>query len=186
MHTSEPYLVRPSEEVSSYVLRRSLAARELPSALAGLRHTSEMRALVAISAVAVGLAGLGLPVAAATLVVCAAAWAATHAAGRVVGLGLYRDGRLVGGLRMRHHGRRRTVTIMGLYVEPSHRRSGAAKLLLAEALTHARELLGPRGSVVAYAPTHPASRRLVDVYLRRRRLRVGSPEFSAAVAELRL
>jgi GNAT superfamily N-acetyltransferase len=111
--------------------------------------------------------------------------------GRTVGLGLYDGDKLVGGFRLKVSRRRNRLLLIGLYVEPAYRRCGGATLLLAAALEVAAGEVRDGGKVVAFTPTHPASRRLVEEFVAGGRMTVGSEEFlrardalRAAVAEI--
>jgi GNAT superfamily N-acetyltransferase len=169
-------------EVSAYVVRRSASPQELRRALWGLLRTRELVPLLAAALATAALGAFGMGLWALIPLLLALVFVFRQTRGQIVGLGLYDDTQLVGGVRLRVD--RRRVGLLGIYVRPSYRGQGAAKLLLAASLQEAARLL-PGGKLVAYAPTHPASRRLAAHYLGGTALEIGSPAFTAACERLR-
>lgn len=177
--------IRTDKNASGYVLRRSLAPATLAPTLAGLLRSPEIAPLAAswIGAAIAGLFGFAwLALALLALGLGTTIWGC---AGRVDALAaLNQRGELVGGLRMRINRRRRTLWIMGLFVEPELRRSGTALELVAAALERAQAEFGGQGKVIAYAPTHAASKRIVGHYFGGRALGLGTARFEHALASL--
>jgi GNAT superfamily N-acetyltransferase len=183
-----------SREVSKYVVRGFFGLHELPQALTRMILTAEFALFVGVPLVFLLVAywfPMAWPYAEAVspgLTGVAVAWLIAGLLrisryGPSSGIGCYviepngHRGALVGGLRMRWERRRRCLWLAGLLVEPKYRGGGIGTALMLGAFRVAQQeaLQGPV-TVSVFAPSHPASKAIVERHVGgRQSMRVSVP-----------
>jgi hypothetical protein len=171
--------IKESKEASKYVVRGSLSGKEIiPATLRALRSG----VLLACFALALLFTLLGWPQLAFIALLASLAVSINAVRGQVRALGLYINGEIIGGVRWRQH--KSEAKIMGLYVKSSQRGKSLGTALVYQAMLEIEKDL-PEGRVLAFYPTHPASKKIVDNYWGQKSLAVNSAEFKSALERLR-
>lgn len=166
-----------ARSVSGYVTRGFFSPREFPQAFARMLLTGEFGVFVGIP-LALLLAARFVPeMPSLILTVVAVIWLIASLVrisryGPSSGIGCYvlesdgSRGQLVGGLRMRLERGKRRLWIAGLLAEPAWRGAGigTALMLAAFRLAQKEAMHGPV-TVAVFAPTHPASKAIIEKHL---------------------
>lgn len=166
-----------SAKSAKYVTRGFFTLRELPQALARMLLTGEFGLFVGIP-IALLFAARFVPDTPSSIltgiaVVCLIAGLVRISRyGPSSGIGCYvldadgAQGKLVGGLRMRFERGSRRIWIAGLLVEPAWRGAGIGTALMLTAFRLAqRQVAHGPVTVSVFAPSHPASKAIVEKQL---------------------
>lgn len=166
-----------ARSVAGYVTRGFFSPREFPQAFARMLLTGEFGVFVGIPLTLLLAARFVPETPALILTVVAVIWliAGLVRIGRYgpsSGIGCYvvesdgSRGQLVGGLRMRLERGKRRLWIAGLLVEPAWRGAGIGTALMLAAFRIAQKEArhGPV-TVAVFAPTHPASKAIIEKHL---------------------
>ena len=177
------YSTATGKTIAGYVTRGFFSIREFPQAFARMFLTGEFGLFVGIPLVllvAAHFSQLLLPRAdmlSMALTIIAVVWLITGLVrisryGRSTGIGCQvcnadgSPGKLVGGLRMRLESSNRRLWIAGLLVEPDWRGAGIGTALILAAFRLAQQQATHGAVTVAvFAPSHPASKAIIDKHL---------------------
>lgn len=176
-HFAIVYSPASAKSVSRYVTRGFFSPRELPQASARMLLTGEFGLFVGIPLALLLAARFVAEMPSLLLTLVAVVWLIAGLVrisryGPSSGIGCYAlhadgsQGELVGGLRMRFERNSRRIWIAGLLVEPSFRGAGIGTALMLAAFRLAQQRLA-HGSVTVsvFAPSHPASKAIIEKQL---------------------
>lgn len=171
------YSPASAKSVAKYVTRGFFSLRELPQALARMLLTGEFGLFVGIPIALLFAARFVPDTPSSILTGVAVVWLFAGLVrisryGPSSGIGCYvldadgAQGKLVGGLRMRFERSRRRIWIAGLLVEPAWRGAGIGTALMLAAFRLAQKQVAHGPVIVSvFAPSHPASKAIVDKQL---------------------
>jgi GNAT superfamily N-acetyltransferase len=148
--------------VAAYIVQRLHSPEDFIRQLKGFLLTPNTAPVAALFAVAVILMIVGLPAGGLIATVLGMGLMRWQTAGPVNAIGAYDNDRLIGGIRLRYQRHKRTLSAVGMYVEPEYRRHGIGRQLMLEANRQAEANRDIRWFVI-FSPVHPATRRLTTL-----------------------